>query len=262
MVTEAIRGEVTTESNSGQLRICQEQFQCGAHLAARDNSSKTFFRCSQGGLLIRLHWRLNWSLHIGSTKRRTQLSEGIKSLKPSRVMSAYGSRTSASCASSPSTCSPRAPVERPPFCHVDSSEEVREVRRQYFQNVFHAGPDLWNVWAPEPLRVTRHWKTSCGLAGRTGEAGHHFSAEAARCWLDPSVVGVCARSLSLPSQAASIVLRRFVEKRGCHVGGWLPKGARRRCGVCFHCSLFIHVQRSESQKRSESNDDHVWLYLS
>ena len=59
-------------------------------------------------------------------------------------------------------------------------------------------------------------------------------------WLDPGVVGACARSLLLPSQAASIVLRRFVEKRGCHAGGWLPKGARRRGGVCFHCSLMYN----------------------
>ena len=44
----------------------------------------------------------------------------------------------------------RVPVQPTPFCYVTSSEEVREVKRQGIQNLFHAGPDLWSDQAPEP----------------------------------------------------------------------------------------------------------------
>ena len=46
-----------------------------------------------------------------------------------------------------------------------------------------------------------------------------------RMWPCLGDVGACARSLLLPSGAASLVLHHFVVPLRCSLGGRLPKGA-------------------------------------
>ena len=127
---------------------------------------------------------------------------------------------------------PRVSVECPPFSHIASSEEVREVKRQGFQNLLHGDRTF------ERIGHLRFF-------GRRITGRHH--GERQKTWmrriatfplwryllhgplcllrLGPSAVGACGRSSLPPPKDVSIVLRRCGGLRGCHAGDWSPRDA-------------------------------------